>query len=513
MVTRTPPDPRTPRLTVALPAADATHHHAVAAIRSQAPAWAASMVLHVIVLLALALMVEEPPRVEKPRVIVSTVTPAPEEFEEFEVELPQEQPQPDVTAEIVVPDMAAAEAVEVVADAPDIAAADVSVELAEFGTETAVSSDLLASFDASGGPTGALAGVLGGRSNAATRSQLVRQGGGSDKSEAAVDAAVNWIINHQLPDGSWSFDHTRCASCAGACSHPGTVQDRSGATAMALLPLLGRGYTHAEGPYTRQIEAGLGFLALRAKQGRGKVYDAAGNLYCQGLAGIALSEAYALTRDERLAAPTQMVLNFIMAAQDPVGGGWQYQPKQAGDTSAVGWQLMALKSGHMANLVVAPLTVTRATYFLDSVSSDDGAEYGYLDATKPTPARSAVGLLCRMYLGWEDDHPALRRGVARLARTGPTTDLYYDYYATQVFHHLQGDMWVAWNRKMRDMLVTMQAKKGHEAGSWFDGVKQGHLTEKGGRLCCTSLATMILEVYYRHLPIYGQESVEQKFEK
>jgi hypothetical protein len=32
-----------------------------------------------------------------------------------------------------------------------------------------------------------------------------------------------------------------------------------------------------------------------------------------------------------------------------------------------------------------------------------------------------------------------------------------------------------------------------------------------GRLYCTLLATMILEVYYRHLPIYGTQSVDDEF--
>ncbi len=43
-----------------------------------------------------------------------------------------------------------------------------------------------------------------------------------------------------------------------------------------------------------------------------------------------------------------------MAAQDPIGGGWRYEPHQPGDTSVTGWQLMALKSGQMAYLTVDP---------------------------------------------------------------------------------------------------------------------------------------------------------------
>ena len=210
--------------------------------------------------------------------------------------------------------------------------------------------------------------------------------------------------------------------------------------------------------------------------------------------------------------PAQAALNYIMAAQDPVGGGWRYQPKQPGDTSAVGWQLMALKSGHMAFLQVSPLTIRKAVEFLNSVQQDEGATYGYADPGNGA-GTSAVGLLCRMYLGWKKDNPALQRGVARLAKIGPSSDLYYDYYATQILHHMEGEQWVAWNTKMRDMLVKSQSRREHEAGSWFEGFDKGHGPEYGGRLYCTALATMILEVYYRHLPLYSGQSVDEEFKE
>jgi hypothetical protein len=34
-----------------------------------------------------------------------------------------------------------------------------------------------------------------------------------------------------------------------------------------------------------------------------------------------------------------------------------------------------------------------------------------------------------------------------------------------------------------------------------------------GRLYCTALSTMILEVYYRHLPIYQNQSVQEEFKE
>ncbi|MCA9220462.1 MAG: hypothetical protein KDA71_09060, partial [Planctomycetales bacterium] len=53
---------------------------------------------------------------------------------------------------------------------------------------------------------------------------------------------------------------------------------------------------------------------------------------------------------------------------------------------------------------------------------------------------------------------------------------------------------------MKAHLLATQATTGHESGSWsFDHHHSGH---PGGRLCCTSLAVLTLEVYYRYLPLY-----------
>jgi hypothetical protein len=351
---------------------------------------------------------------------------------------------------------------------------------------------------------------------AAARGQMLSKFGGTKGSEAAVAAALKWLAAHQRPNGSWCFDHRMSPSCRGQCSHPGSLGENTlnGATGMALLPFLGAGQTHMEGEYKETVRRGLYFLANSAKPSKGPIpgadYADGGNMYSHGICSIVLCEAYAMTHDRDLMGPAQMSLNHIVYAQDPVGGGWRYQPQQPGDTSAVGWQLMALKSGHMAYLQVPPHTIQGAIKFLDSVQTNYGANYGY---TGPGAgqATTAVGLLCRMYLGWKKDHPGMEKGVAYLASKGPSKgNMYFNYYATQVMRHYEGDTWKKWNTEMRDWLVDTQAKNGHEAGSWHTGGGD-HGSERGGRLYCTSMATMILEVYYRHMPIYGKQASTEEF--
>ena len=474
------------------------------------PAWAISMLVHIVALLAMALMVTPPPEKEKIRVITSSAPEVQEDFEEFEENEPVEQTEQTEVADMVMPtDVTVVEDVQVVSNADDVDAAPLAVEFADFSESTAPAADMMATI----GVVGGTGGGLGGRANA---SALAAAGGGGGDTEAAVDRALKWFVEHQLDDGGWSFDLTECPKCKGKCSHSGEgarAEDRAGATAMALLPFLGRGYTHKEGPYKKVVERGVAFLAAKSVASQGKVYGAGGTMYSQGLAGIALSECYGMTQDNRLAQPTQMALNFIMSAQDQRGGGWRYSPGQAGDTSAVGWQIMALKSGNMAYLQVNPLTIKKAVEFLNFVQADSGATYGYTDNSSPAPARSAVGLLCRMYLGWKKDNPALQDGASRISKLGPNKDLYYDYYATQIMHHMEGDMWVAWNNKMKKMLIESQSKKDHEAGSWYEGVESGHGAHAAGRVYCTALSTMILEVYYRHLPIYRNQSVDEEFKE
>jgi hypothetical protein len=171
---------------------------------------------------------------------------------------------------------------------------------------------------------------------------------------------------------------------------------------------------------------------------------------------------------------------------------------------------MALKSGVMSGVMEKrdlKSVFKKADDFLDSVSSDSGAFYGY---TKPGrgSGTTAVGHLAKMYLGLGKHDPGLERGADWMRHQGPTHEnLYYSYYATQVLHHLGGDGWKDWNQKMRDPLVKAQAEGGHERGSWmFSGGDHGF--KVGGRLYATAMATMMLEVYYRHMPLYKDETAK-----
>ncbi|MHB8897280.1 MAG: prenyltransferase/squalene oxidase repeat-containing protein [Thermoguttaceae bacterium] len=321
--------------------------------------------------------------------------------------------------------------------------------------------------------------------------------GGSDESEAAVERGLWWLVAHQGEDGGWNFNH-QGGNCKGLCRNPGDHTSTTAATAIALAPFLGAGYTHRDGVHKEAVRKGLYYLQTRAFETSNGIDLQEGTMYAQGLATIVLCEAYAMTKDDALKDVAQGALDFIEYAQGE-NGGWRYNPGEPGDTTVTGWQLMALKSGEMAGLRIKTPTMYRVNDFLDTVQSEEGAKYGYMDPVS-RPATTAVGLLCRMYLRWLRSHAGLAAGIKYLDETGPSkNDMYFNYYATLVMHHWQGSEWKRWNDRMRDYLIQSQSSQGHENGSWY--FEHEH-SLKGGRLYNTAMTIMTLEVYYRYMPLY-----------
>ena len=491
-----------------------------------APGWLVSTVVHMVMVLLLALVTLPEAATDGSRqlLVAASDTDVLKRPERFDVQPPEEI---DVTGtRLLFEPQGELEEINLSA-ADDVKPGPLAVGMSNFSLEHVPNGDFLTSVDTLSG------GALSGRGSA--RELLWRQGGGSGKSEQAVALALQWLAEHQLPDGSWNFDHTLAPRCRlskrlGRCRNPGTVADApNAATGLALLPFLGAGHTHKEGDYKQTVHDGLYLLIeqIQPTPRGGSLIDKGGLMYSHGIASIALCEAYAMTRDRKLHAPAQRAVDFICYAQDPIGGGWRYfpQPLEGGDTSVLGWQIMALKSGHFGYLQVPPVIIQKVPRFLDFVQADNGAHYGYRDPKMDRPATTAIGLLARMYLGWKKDNPALERGVKWISERGPSpNNMYYNYYATQVMWHWEGDLWKKWNDVIRDQLVDSQAGEGHERGSWFmphklpgedeeEKEEKGELahTDRGGRLYCTAMATMILEVYYRHLPIYRKQSIDVDF--
>ncbi len=166
-------------------------------------------------------------------------------------------------------------------------------------------------------------GGMGGRSPE-RRAQLVGSGGGSAASEEAVERGLKWLLAHQHQDGSWSFSFDG-PPCDNLCRNPGSETSTTAATALALLPFYGAGYTHKEGPYTEQVNKGLYYLGTKMlitpQGGDLREGDDRGGSYAQGLASIALCEAYAMSKDSTSPYAQMQSISFFTAKINTAAAG------------------------------------------------------------------------------------------------------------------------------------------------------------------------------------------------
>ncbi len=344
---------------------------------------------------------------------------------------------------------------------------------------------------------------------APNRIDVTQSHGGTAETEAAVKAALKWLADNQAADGRWD------AQAHGAGKETNVLgRDRQGAgsradtamTGLALLSFLGSGHTHLDGPYRDDVRRGLEYL-MRTQAADGNLGGKAAMfefMYCHAMATCALSEAYGMTRDQRLREPLERAIGYTLAAQDPKGGGWRYKPGDAGDTSQLGWQLMALKSAELAGIPVPDKTRQGIIRYLQSISA---GKYGGLASYRPgeqtTRSMTAEAMVCWQFLGLAREHPACNEAGDYLLGELPgegTYNLYYWYYATFSMYQLQDVYWQRWNEALRSTLLSLQVKDGPLAGSWkTNDLWGGH----GGRVYTTALAALTLEVYYRFLPLYS----------
>lgn len=342
-----------------------------------------------------------------------------------------------------------------------------------------------------------------------TRKQFIELFGGTEETEKAVNRGLVWIAQHQNEDGAWSLNrfHENCKGKHPTCNGHGSEVSNTAATGMALLPLLAAGNTNTEGEYAAVVTKGLQWLIDHQKE-NGELLGPGDRqvMYSQGIAAIALCEAYGMTQSDDYKQPAQKALQFIIEAQNKNTGGWRYTPGEAGDTSVVGWQMMALKSGEMAGLHIPQATLDGIRKWLKSVEANtpQGGRFGYANRSA-TPSMTAEGLLCLQFLGTRRNDSAMRAGadylLTQLPKLQQSNTSYYWYYGTQVMYHMQGSYWQEWNTALRDMVVETQIKDGHMAGTW-NPIDQWE--KRAGRIYSTSLKLLLLEIYYRHLPLYEQ---------
>ena len=482
----------------------------VETVVEKAPPWLFSTAIHFVLMIVLALLVYKLPPQTTREIIVQPAIELDEAPKIFNVKLGD----PNQPVSPVSVDNPNAEPVEIPILSPDLEGDELPQNV---GPDVEDPNTLgIGTEDPKRTP---IRSLIEGRSEHA-RGTAMFNGGGDETTEMAVLRGLHWLARQQYSKGYWSLlrgprNHSFDAT---------TVDNRVAATGMALLAFQGHGETRERGQFKENVERGWNWLLLEQDDDgcfyRPDPETQAHLFYTQGICTIAICELYAMTADpsrkEELRLSAQKAIDFCVNNQTS-GGGWKYGRNDfESDLSVTGWIVMALHSGRIAGLEVPQETLDRVTAFLDDIT-EGGSKYPYQKDMNVTRSMTAEGLLCRQFLGWDRDDPRLLEGANWLIQpenlicfTGRDEmnrrnkrEVYYWYYATQMFHNFGGRHWKTWNdAMMQPMCENQVTKKGENEGSWDPDhpVRDDYASE--GRLYVTCLSIYILEVYYRYLPIY-----------
>jgi len=354
--------------------------------------------------------------------------------------------------------------------------------------------------------------------------------GGGGRTENSVSLALEWLRNHQSPDGRWDSDGFDAQCKLNKCSGPGESVYDPGLSGLALLCFLGAGETHQSGRYKETVKEGLKYLRnIQDTEGCFGPKTSQHFQYNHMCASLAMTEAYGMTQSLVFKDTAQRGVNFIHQSQNPYLA-WRYGVRDGdNDTSVTGWAVMGLKSAILAELEVDKGAFVGATAWVDKMTEPEFGKVGYQQRGGP-PARTtamqqkfpannsesltAVGVLTRIFCH-ADNAAEIRKdefvtkGCELMLRKLPewdadkgTIDFYYWYYGSLAMFQAGGEYWKKWNAALQKAVIDHQRlEEGRdERGSWDP---EDPWAPEGGRVYSTALNCLSMEVYYRYGRVLG----------
>jgi hypothetical protein len=353
---------------------------------------------------------------------------------------------------------------------------------------------------------------------AENKEDWIAEYGGTKKSEAAVAAGLDWLVRHQGKDGSWSQSHLSrgpngvCeenAHCGGAGQDFPFAQ-----TGLAVLALQAAGnFEFNDARYSDAVRRGLHWLAEHQSNDGLLCHGMTPtHMYEHGMAAFALSESCAAAKafgkppDPQILAAATKGIGYIEKHQHN-DGGWRYSDfeGEGSDTSVSGWQVLALKSAHGADIPFSDECTRKVKYFFQRCESGNKGRTGYTTPAPLTDATTGVGMLVHQFLLNDPDADLVKQAAPYLAKQAEDLwgrnrlnpdDYYLWYNCTLAMCMAGGDPWNRWNAVVRDLVMSRQEGPGSGCarGSWPPSDRYGGA---GGRIYSTALAVLTLEVYYR----------------
>ena len=380
---------------------------------------------------------------------------------------------------------------------------DVPVPSSDFGDGDDFGAGWGTGGDGGGGGFGNIPAEMRKRCSAQDRLQRLANNGGNEDCEKAVMKALRYLKKEQKKDGSWGG------------------QKPVAMTGLAILAYLGHCETPLSEEFGDTVTKGMVYLVDNNMKNSGRSASDLKDkhwVYEHAVAMYALSESYTFCKQLKI---EHVVPNLGEAAKNGTNviidnqldtGGWEYDystdAKRGGDASIVAWHLQALKAAKATgtNFPKIRSTISSGLGFLDDCQNSNGG-FGYTRNKKPVGSAkghftlTGAGALCfQQHKGTSNSNA--RKGVkyiddnASFSFANNDTNLYEHYYNTQAMINNGGDSWKKYNKLFRDELLKNQKEDGTWPASTGPG---GH----GDKIYTVSLATLMLEVYYRFLPGTG----------
>jgi hypothetical protein len=326
---------------------------------------------------------------------------------------------------------------------------------------------------------------------------------------AAINRGLEYLAKHQQPQGYWIESVGRKVNE----EYQGHLGPHVGVTALAGMAFLANGSTPGRGPYGDNVRRAVDWLLDQVKPDDGFITCEQSRMYEHSFATLFLAECYGMSADERIRPKLQKAVDCIRDSQNEQGG-WRYLPgSKDSDMSITVTCVMALRGARNVGIYVPRETILKAIdyvklSFIDNsyANADMAGGFWYQIFDQPfhhsrtSFALTAAGVAA-LYGAGEYGSPQVEAGLKFLfkQRFRPPAykmyssfDYFYGhYYAIQAFYQKGGTMWARWYPDIRDEILGGQHVQ--EGGYWEDLV---------GRNYATAMATIILQIPYRYLPIF-----------
>ncbi len=280
-------------------------------------------------------------------------------------------------------------------------------------------------------------------------------------------ASLRWLLNHQNADGSWGD---------GTASIDGLLVSKPGITGLAVLSMLGAGYSHL----SKDTYDGLcmgdavrnGLRWLMADQREDGMFRSSRGGLDHAVGAQALSEAYGLTGSNLFKEKAQASIDALVALriQD---GSW-------GDPTTTFWAADTFFSAELSGLEFPRTVYDGLCAHYDRRGAPDAGE-----------------LINRIQIQKDKAHPVVRDLAATLTDALPDAgrplhDIYVRSRGVFQFDGPDGPFWKKWNEPFKRSVLSRQRPD----GSWPGAGPNETIVQ-------TSLGSLTMEVYYRYANVYG----------